>query len=264
VHKTGTAFTKPVDPLVGQAIEAWQALRPDQPKRLDRKTGEPVDLLFSIRAHPVAKNYINRSLIPSLCAKAGVPTADVRGNITSHRARSTIASQLYNAKEPMTLFELQAWLGHYVGDLVKWILLGSRRAVGDHGRGVPLGVVPHVPNDDVGELSLVALARLPLTLVLENLSCHVLLGRRVTTSLSDVDDVKDRVDRAVPAQVESMSSGWAVPFAGGDRDRRYSTPPCELCFAREPVRVSDLDEQVHRRHDTNTVQVGERGSELGE
>lgn len=112
VHKTGTAFTKPVDPLVGQAIEAWQLLRPEQPKRPDRKTGERVDLLFSVRAHPVAKHYINRSLIPSLCAKAGVPTADVRGNITSHRARSTIASQLYNAKEPMTLFELQAWLGH--------------------------------------------------------------------------------------------------------------------------------------------------------
>ena len=47
-----------------------------------------------------------------LCRKAGVPPADVRGRITSHRARSTIASQLYNAKEPMTLFELQAWLGH--------------------------------------------------------------------------------------------------------------------------------------------------------
>ncbi|MFJ1551534.1 tyrosine-type recombinase/integrase [Streptomyces sp. NPDC088246] len=45
-------------------------------------------------------------------SKAGVPTADVRGYITSHRARSTIASQLYNAKVPMTLFELQAWLGH--------------------------------------------------------------------------------------------------------------------------------------------------------
>ena len=112
VHKTGTAFTKPVDPLVGQAIEAWQLLRPQQPKRLDRKTSEHVDLLFSVRAHPVAKNYINRSLIPSLCTKAGVPNSDVRGNITSHRARSTIASQLYNAKEPMTLFELQAWLGH--------------------------------------------------------------------------------------------------------------------------------------------------------
>jgi hypothetical protein len=41
-----------------------------------------------------------------------VPRADARGRITSHRARSTIASQLCNAKEPMTLFELQGWLGH--------------------------------------------------------------------------------------------------------------------------------------------------------
>jgi integrase len=112
VHKTGTAFTKPVDPIVGQAIEAWQARRPGQPRRLDRKTSEYVDLLFSVRAHPVAKTYINRSIIPALCRKAGVPASDVRGNFTSHRARSTIASQLYNAKEPMTLFELQAWLGH--------------------------------------------------------------------------------------------------------------------------------------------------------
>ena len=56
--------------------------------------------------------YINNTVIPMLCRKACVPAADVRGAITSHRARSTIASQLYNAKEPMTLFELQAWLGH--------------------------------------------------------------------------------------------------------------------------------------------------------
>jgi hypothetical protein len=47
-----------------------------------------------------------------LCKKAGVPRHDVRGQITSHRARATIATQLYNAKDPMTLFELQAWLGH--------------------------------------------------------------------------------------------------------------------------------------------------------
>jgi len=77
----------------------------------DRKTGEHVDVLFSVRAQPVARDYINQAVIPALCAKASVPTADVRGNMTSHRARSTIASQLYNAKEPMTLFELQAWLG---------------------------------------------------------------------------------------------------------------------------------------------------------
>ena len=111
-HKTGTAFTKPVDPLLGQAIEAWQGVRPRQPAMLDRKTGDHVDFLFAHRARPVAKTYINESIIPMLCRKAGVPTADARGAITSHRARSTIASQLYNAKEPMTLFELQEWLGH--------------------------------------------------------------------------------------------------------------------------------------------------------
>jgi len=118
-HKTGTAFTKPVDPLLGQAIEAWQAIRPTQPKLLDRKTGERVDFLFAYRAHRVAKAYINATIIPTLCHKAGVPTADVLGQITSHRARSTIATQLYNAKEPMTLFELQEWLGHRSLDMVR-------------------------------------------------------------------------------------------------------------------------------------------------
>ncbi|WP_216850006.1 tyrosine-type recombinase/integrase [Acidisoma sp. L85] len=112
VHKTGTAFTKPVDPLLGRSIEAWQAIRPVQPPMIDRKTGEATDLLFACRAIPVARTYINATIIPMLCRKAGVSQTDVRGRITSHRARATIASQLYNAKEPMTLFELQAWLGH--------------------------------------------------------------------------------------------------------------------------------------------------------
>ncbi|GAA5103865.1 tyrosine-type recombinase/integrase [Haloechinothrix salitolerans] len=111
-HKTGTAFTKPVDPLLGQGIEEWQAVRPPQPAILDHKTGERVHFLFAVRAGRISKNYINEKIIPMLCRKAGVPTVDVRGRITSHRARSTIATQLYNAKEPMTLFELQAWLGH--------------------------------------------------------------------------------------------------------------------------------------------------------
>jgi integrase len=111
-HKTGTAFTKPVDPVLGQALDAWQAIRPAQPKFTDRRTGELADLLFAFRARKISSGYINNTVIPVLCRKAGVPAADVRGNITSHRARSTIATQLYNAKEPMTLFELQAWLGH--------------------------------------------------------------------------------------------------------------------------------------------------------
>ncbi len=112
VHKTGPTFTKPVDPLVGRAIEEWEAVRPAQPLLIDRKTGKSAALLFAFRGQLVAKTYINRALIPMLCVKAGISLNDVRGRITSHRARATIASQLYNAKEPMTLFELQAWLGH--------------------------------------------------------------------------------------------------------------------------------------------------------
>ena len=112
VNKTGTAFTKPVDPIVGEMIRAWERVRPNGVKLPDRKTGEAVDHLFLFRLTVVGKSYLNRVLIPTLCRKAGVPTADVRGNITSHRGRSTIASQLFNAKEPMTLFELQEWLGH--------------------------------------------------------------------------------------------------------------------------------------------------------
>jgi integrase len=112
VNKTGTAFTKPVDRIVGEAIAAWEKVRPSGVKRTDRKTGELVDFLFFLRLTSVGKTYINSAIIPALCAKAGVPTTDVRGRITTHRARSTIASQLFNAREPMTLFELQAWLGH--------------------------------------------------------------------------------------------------------------------------------------------------------
>lgn len=113
VHKTGRAYTKPVDAQVGEAITAWEAARGEQPLIPDRKTGEPVALLFCHRARRVATRYLNEFLIPMLCRKAGIPLADAKGAITSHRARSTIASQLYNAKDPMTLFELQAWLGHH-------------------------------------------------------------------------------------------------------------------------------------------------------
>jgi hypothetical protein len=111
-NKTGTSFTKPVDPLVGRAISAWEAIRRPQPPLFDPKTAANADFLFCHRGNRVAVRFVNTTVIPALCRKAGVPLDDARGRITSHRARATIASQLYNAKEPMTLFELQAWLGH--------------------------------------------------------------------------------------------------------------------------------------------------------
>jgi len=112
-HKNGTAFTKPVDPLLGRGDRSMAGLRPAQPPMLDRKTGEKVHFLFRC-SEPgrISKNYINDTIIPALCRKAGIPSRRRSRAITSHRARSTIATQLYKPKEPMTLFELQTWLGH--------------------------------------------------------------------------------------------------------------------------------------------------------
>lgn len=112
VNKTNTEFSKPVDKIVGELIEAWEKERPAQTQLIDPKTGERVDYLFAFRSKALGYNYLNEVLIPSLCVKAGVPDKDVRGRITSHRARSTIATQLFNAREPMSLFEVQEWLGH--------------------------------------------------------------------------------------------------------------------------------------------------------
>ena len=112
VHKTGTAFVKPVDSIVGREIEAWEKARPEQPLLLDVKTGELVHFLFVYRTRQVSDRYLNHTIIPALCKKAGIPREDARGAITCHRARATIASQLYNAREPLSLFELQEWMGH--------------------------------------------------------------------------------------------------------------------------------------------------------
>ena len=110
--KTATAFTKPIDAVVGRAVNLWEKVRRAHPAMLDAKTGRMVDFLFVHRGRRVAKHYINETVIPLICTKAGVPREDARGPITCHRARATIATQLYNAKEPLSLFELKEWLGH--------------------------------------------------------------------------------------------------------------------------------------------------------
>ncbi|WP_162005425.1 tyrosine-type recombinase/integrase [Dictyobacter vulcani] len=112
VNKTGRAFTKPVDRIVGEVIDDWRRVRPDHRKEIDHKSGEMVEYLFSFKGRRISMDYLNHTVIPMLCRKAGVPQEDSLGAITSHRARSTIATQLFNAKEPMSLFELQEWLGH--------------------------------------------------------------------------------------------------------------------------------------------------------
>jgi hypothetical protein len=97
---------------VGKAIAAWETSRPLQPPLPDLKTAEIVHYLFVYRGKTMGEHFINKSLIPILCRKAGLPQEDQRGRLSSHRARATIATQLANAKNPMSLLELQHWLGH--------------------------------------------------------------------------------------------------------------------------------------------------------
>lgn len=112
-NKTSRSFVKPVDPIVAAVIDAWEQVRPQQARFIDRKTGEPVPLLFAFRGRPLAPPCLNHTVIPLICTKAGIPRHDRHGTITSHRARSTMATQLLNSPDhPMTVFELQQWLGH--------------------------------------------------------------------------------------------------------------------------------------------------------
>ena len=110
--KSQSVFTKSVDRVVGEAIWAWEAVRPNWPSAVDTYTGEVVDFLFSYRGGPLGRYYLNGSLIPLLCRKANIPETDSKGPITSHRARATIASMLANADEPLSLLALKEWLGH--------------------------------------------------------------------------------------------------------------------------------------------------------
>ena len=62
----------------------------------------------------------SQDVLTARLRKAGVPERDARGPITSHRARSTIATQLYNAKQPMSLLALKEWLGHRRLESTQW------------------------------------------------------------------------------------------------------------------------------------------------
>ncbi len=112
VNKTSPGYVKPVDKALGEAILNWEKKRPIQQPLIDKKDGSLVNFLFMYRGKKIGQGLINDSIIPILCKKAGIPTKDAKGNITSHRARSTIATQLSTSKDPMTLFELKEWLGH--------------------------------------------------------------------------------------------------------------------------------------------------------
>ncbi len=110
--KTFRAHTKPVALAVKERIDAWAGVRPQQGTVEDDVTGERVQMLFQVRGRPPGKTILNRTIIPMLCAKAGLPLQDTMGAITSHRGRASAVTALASVPQGMTLPELMAWCGH--------------------------------------------------------------------------------------------------------------------------------------------------------
>jgi len=111
--KTFKAFVKPVAVAVKKSVDEWLEQRPaSQVALLDERTGELVNFLFQFRGKKVGASLINRTIIPMLCAKAGVPIEDSRGRITSHRARASALTALASVPQGMSILELMQWSGH--------------------------------------------------------------------------------------------------------------------------------------------------------
>jgi integrase len=112
VSKTMRGFVKPIESPMAEAILEWEKARPAQPLIADSTTKEMVHYLFSYRGKQVGSAVCNHVVIPLLRRKAGLPKGDSRGPITSHRARATLATRLYNARSGLTPVEIMNWLGH--------------------------------------------------------------------------------------------------------------------------------------------------------
>lgn len=78
----------------------------------DERTGEKVRFLFQYRGKPAGGDILNRTVIPVLCTRAGVPSEDSGGTITSHRGRASAVTALASVPQGMSLYELMQWTGH--------------------------------------------------------------------------------------------------------------------------------------------------------
>lgn len=129
-NKYGAEFYAPIPAYTAEAIQVWENLRPkNQQTWEDRKTRKPVGYLFSIRDRKMGQNFLNETLIPLLCRKAGVPQKDAVGRITSHRSRATNAQWLRDMG--MSPADIGRILGHkHPETSLPWYLRESRHRLG--------------------------------------------------------------------------------------------------------------------------------------
>ncbi len=96
---------------VADAINAWKRERPPHQRQLlDRKDREEVDYLFCYQDLRVGASFINNSVIPVLCKRAGLDIKDATGKITGHRGRSTRLTLLRS--KGVSLDDLAEYAGH--------------------------------------------------------------------------------------------------------------------------------------------------------
>jgi integrase len=127
VNKMRGEFYVPIPSYTADAIEMWQQLRPKlQDPLIDRKEHKPVDYLFMTRNQRMGKPFLNNTIIPLLCKVAGlvdengIPLRDTVGRITSHRARSTLATWL--RVNGLSLTYIAQLLGHTDLKSLPWYL----------------------------------------------------------------------------------------------------------------------------------------------
>lgn len=111
--KTSKAYVKPVSVIVEKYVNSWLNERPEEQAKLtDERTGEKVHYLFQYRGKMSGRDVMNRTVIPMLCARAGLPKEDSSGPITSHRGRASALTALASVPQGMSLYELMQWSGH--------------------------------------------------------------------------------------------------------------------------------------------------------
>lgn len=64
------------------------------------------------RGKPAGSDVINRTVIPLLCARAGLSVEDSGGTITSHRRRASALTAIASVPQGMSLYELMQSSGH--------------------------------------------------------------------------------------------------------------------------------------------------------
>jgi hypothetical protein len=137
--KNKGAFWLWIPDYTAYAIEAWKRERPtNQKKILDWKDQQQVEYLFCLTDDHIGPRFINESLIPTLCAKAGVDIKDAKGKITGHRGRSTRLTLL--RRNGVSLEDLAEYAGHANTRTIRKcpvpdkIHIATRRGIGSHGQ----------------------------------------------------------------------------------------------------------------------------------